>query len=139
MFLGLLELEYSLSQKHCHRCIIGKTKDRDNRRAIEDSSGDTSGYQQPAPNRWGRIMKVKVRLFAGLKDLVGGPEIIVDLEEGATVRGLEDQLGREYPRLKPLLASLAFAVDEEYKARDYTLRDDDEVALIPPISGGCDA
>jgi len=36
MFLRLLRQEYSLSQKHCHRCIIGKTKDRDNRRAIDD-------------------------------------------------------------------------------------------------------
>jgi molybdopterin synthase catalytic subunit len=83
-------------------------------------------------------MHVRVRLFAGLKELAGGPEVVVDLEEGATVQDLEDRLGREYPRLKPLLASLAFAVDEEYKARDYALRDDDEIALIPPISGGCD-
>ena len=83
-------------------------------------------------------MRVRVRLFAGLKELAGGPEVVVDLEEGATVGDLEDQLGREYPRLKPLLASLAFAVDEEYRARDHALRDDDEVALIPPISGGCD-
>ena len=83
-------------------------------------------------------MKVKVRLFAGLKELAGGPEVVAELKAGATVRDLEEQLGRDYPRLKPLLASLAFAVDEEYKTRDYTLRDNDEVALIPPISGGCD-
>ena len=83
-------------------------------------------------------MRVRVRLFAGLKELAGGPEVVVDLEEGATVGDLEDRLGREYPRLKPLLASLAFAVDDEYKMRDYTLHNNDEVALIPPISGGCD-
>jgi len=83
-------------------------------------------------------MKVKVRLFAGLKDLAGGPEVSVELMDGATVRDLEDAMGRDYPRLKPLLASLAFAVDEEYRARDYVLHDDDEVALIPPISGGND-
>jgi len=83
-------------------------------------------------------MRVKVRLFAGLKELAGGPEIVVDLKGGATVRELEEQLGREYPRLKPLLASLAFAVDEEYKTRDYVLHDNDEIALIPPISGGDD-
>ena len=82
-------------------------------------------------------MKVKVRLFAGLKELAGGPEVVAELKAGATVRDLEEQLGRDYPRLKPLLASLAFAVDEEYKTRDYALRDNDEVALIPPISGGC--
>jgi molybdopterin synthase catalytic subunit len=83
-------------------------------------------------------MRVRVRLFAGLTELAGGPEVVVDLEEGAKVRDLEDQLGRKYPRLKPLLASLAFAVDEEYKTRDYALHNNDEIALIPPISGGCD-
>jgi molybdopterin converting factor subunit 1 len=83
-------------------------------------------------------MRVKVRLFAGLKELTGGPEVVVDLKDGATVRDLEGRLAQEYPRLKPLLASLAFAVDEEYKTRDHVLHDDDEVALIPPISGGCD-
>ena len=81
-------------------------------------------------------MNVKVRLFAGLKELVGGPEVLVDLGEDATLQDLEDELGRRYPRLKPLLASLAFAVDEEYRTRDYVLHDGDEVALIPPISGG---
>ncbi len=81
-------------------------------------------------------MKVKVRLFAGLKELTGGPEVVAELPEAATVRDLEDVLGRDYPRLKPLLASLAFAVDEEYRSRDYVLHDGDEIALIPPISGG---
>jgi molybdopterin synthase catalytic subunit len=84
------------------------------------------------------VMYVKVRLFAGLKDLAGGPEVMVALTDGATLRDLEERLGREHPRLKPLLPSLAFAVDEEYRARDYVLRDNDEVALIPPISGGGD-
>ncbi|MCJ7492264.1 MAG: molybdopterin converting factor subunit 1 [Dehalococcoidia bacterium] len=83
-------------------------------------------------------MHVRVRLFAGLKELAGGPEVVVDLQEGATVLDLEEQLSREYPRLRPLLASLAFAVDEEYKTRDYALHNNDEIALIPPISGGCD-
>ena len=81
-------------------------------------------------------MDVKVRLFAGLKELVGGQEIVVPLDEGASLQDLEDELGRRYPRLKPLLPSLAFAVDEEYKTREHILRERDEVALIPPISGG---
>jgi MoaE-MoaD fusion protein len=82
-------------------------------------------------------MKVKVRMFAGLKELVGGPEIAVELNEGATIADLEDELGRDYPRLKPLLGSLAFAVGDEYQIRDHVLHDNDEVALLPPISGGC--
>lgn len=79
---------------------------------------------------------VKVRLFAGLKELVGGGEIAVHLNEGATVGDLEGRLASDYPRLKPLLSSLAFAVDEEYRARDFVLHENDILALIPPISGG---
>jgi len=81
-------------------------------------------------------MNVKVRLFAGLKDLVGGPEVFVELGENATLGDLELELGRRYPRLEPLLPSLAFAVEDEYRIRDYVLHDGHEVALIPPISGG---
>jgi molybdopterin synthase catalytic subunit len=83
-------------------------------------------------------MKVTVRLFAGLKEWVGRQEITVNLPEGATVSDLAEHLGREYPRLKPILPGLAFAVNEEYRSRDYVLHDNDEVALIPPISGGAD-
>jgi molybdopterin converting factor small subunit len=81
-------------------------------------------------------MDVRVRLFAGLKELAGGPEIVARLNDGASIHDLERELGREHPRLQPLLPSLAFAVHEEYKTRDYVLRQGDEVALIPPISGG---
>lgn len=81
-------------------------------------------------------MNVRVRMFAGLKELLGEPEIVVRLHEGATVRDLEEQLGRQYPRLKPLLPGLAFAAEEDYKTRDYVLHENDEIALIPPISGG---
>ncbi len=81
-------------------------------------------------------MKVSVRLFAGLKELVGGQEIVVQLPEDATVSDLAEQLAGKYPQLKPLIPGLAFAVNEEYRSRDYVLQDSDEVALIPPISGG---
>ena len=83
-------------------------------------------------------MRVKAKLFAGIRELVGGSEVVVDLADGATVRDLEERLGFDYPRLEPLLPSLAFAVDEEYTARDHVLHDGDEVAIIPPISGGGD-
>ncbi len=81
-------------------------------------------------------MRVKARLFAGLKELAGKSEIVVGLEDGATIRDLEKRLARESPRLGLLLPSLAYAVDEEYCTRDRVLHDGDEVAVIPPISGG---
>ncbi len=82
-------------------------------------------------------MDVKVRLFAGLREFVGQSEIPVSLAEGATIGDLGDRIGLDYPKLGPLLSGLAWAVNEEYRSRDYRLRDGDEIALIPPISGGC--
>jgi molybdopterin synthase catalytic subunit/molybdopterin converting factor small subunit len=81
-------------------------------------------------------MNVTVQLFAGLKELVGGQEITLQMPDGATLSDLEQRLTADYPRLKLVLPGLAFAVGEEYRTRDFTLHDDDEVALIPPISGG---
>ncbi len=82
-------------------------------------------------------MRVNVKLFAGLKDIVGG-----DLEarfDGAevTVEQLKQQLATAHPRLEPYLSGLAVAINDEYILGDEELlHDGDEVALIPPISGG---
>ena len=81
-------------------------------------------------------MKVRVRLFAGLKELIGQQDITVDLPEGASVGDLREKLRRDIPRLASFLPSLVCAVNEEYRLTEYPLHDGDEVALIPPISGG---
>ena len=81
-------------------------------------------------------MKVHVRLFAGLQDLLGQRDVTLELAEGATVHQLREQLGRQYPVITPFLSTLVCAVDEEYVPSDHALRDGDDVALIPPVSGG---
>jgi MoaE-MoaD fusion protein len=84
-------------------------------------------------------MKVSVRLFAGLHDLVGLRELEMELADGATVADLRRQLVSQYPAVEPLMNALVCAVDEEYVSNDHHLRPGDEVALIPPISGGSSA
>lgn len=79
---------------------------------------------------------INVRLFAGLHDLVGKRDVVLDLPEGATVEQLRDRLGEEYPIVQPFLTTLVCAVDEEYVPPEYVLREGEDVALIPPISGG---
>jgi len=85
-------------------------------------------------------MRVKIKLFAGLKDVFGG-----DLEEhfagdSITVAKLQRRLEQSHPKLVPYLPGLAIAVNEQYiLGNDEELHDDDEVALIPPISGGAPA
>ena len=81
-------------------------------------------------------MKVNVRLFAGLNELLGQKHVSLELAEGATVVQLRDKLGQEYPAVTPYLTALVCAIDEEYVNSDYALHDGDEVALIPPVSGG---
>src|SRR3989304_5072387 len=81
-------------------------------------------------------MKVQVRLFAGLHDLLGQRQITLELADGATVSDLREQLGRQYPVAFPFLSTLVCAVDEEFVPPDHSLREGDDVALIPPVSGG---
>jgi len=82
---------------------------------------------------------VSIRLFAGLHDLLGRREVSLELADGATVAELREQLGREYPIVSPFLTTLVCAVDEEYVPSEHQLRDGDDVALIPPVSGGSNA
>jgi MoaE-MoaD fusion protein len=76
-------------------------------------------------------VRISVRLFAGLREQAGVRERSLDVPEGATVAGIWPilDLGDEP-------AGLLYAVNREYAARETALRDGDEVALIPPVSGG---
>jgi len=81
-------------------------------------------------------MKVKVRCFAAAREIVGSGELLVDLPDGSTLTHLFDQIRRQFPRLEGLAGSLLFSVNREYAPLDKRLAPDDEVALIPPVSGG---
>ncbi|MBM3957067.1 MAG: molybdenum cofactor biosynthesis protein MoaE [Gemmatimonadetes bacterium] len=81
-------------------------------------------------------MRITVRLFAGVRERVGAGVMALSLPDGATVEeavaaALEDVEGGE-----SLPSRLLTAVNEEYVRRDTVLRDGDELALIPPVSGG---
>jgi molybdopterin converting factor subunit 1 len=82
------------------------------------------------------LMRVRVLFFGMLKDLAGKSSDTLDLPEGATVRGLLARVESQIPRLKDSLASLAVAVNQQYAAPETELKADDEVALLPPVSGG---
>ena len=82
------------------------------------------------------VLTVNVRLFAGLHDMIGKRDVTLDLPDGATIGQLRDRLGEEYPIVQPFLTTLVCAVDEEYVPSEHVLRDGEDVALIPPISGG---
>ena len=60
----------------------------------------------------------------------------LELEDGATVSDLARDLVLRYPGLTSEPSKLVVAVNQEYRNHDHTLHDGDEVALIPPVSGG---
>jgi len=80
-------------------------------------------------------MRVKVLAFAGLKQELGA-ERRVELPENATVKTLLDKLAEEHPQLKAQLEVTAVAVGDHLVERDHKLHDGEEVALLPPVSGG---
>lgn len=81
-------------------------------------------------------MLVKVRLFARLREIAGAGERAVDIAEGADAGALWDALARECPALAPYRASVSCAVNEEYAKFSTRLREGDEIAFLPPVSGG---
>ncbi len=81
-------------------------------------------------------MRVRVLFFGMLKDLTGKSSGTIELEDGASVRDLLAHCEAQVPRLKESLGSLAVAVNQQYAGPDTKLRTNDEVALLPPVSGG---
>lgn len=82
-------------------------------------------------------MTATVRLFARLRELVGADTISVSVADGAGVESLRAEVASLYPSVAGLIARCAVAVNGEYATADRPLGAADEVALIPPVSGGC--
>ena len=79
---------------------------------------------------------MRIRLFARLREIAGQGELTRSLPEGADARGAWDALTREYPALAQYGASISCAVNEEYAKFSTELKDGDEIAFLPPVSGG---
>jgi molybdopterin converting factor subunit 1 len=81
-------------------------------------------------------MHVTVRLFARLREMAGAPEIRRDLPDGANVRTVWESLVGEFPGFDDYTRVVSCAVNEDYARMTTTLRNGDEVAFLPPVSGG---
>lgn len=80
-------------------------------------------------------MRCSIKAFGIARDIVNGRELVVEVPDGATVADLKKFLFTDYPRLCSL-TSLYVAVNAEYASDDRMLSEGDEIALIPPVSGG---
>ncbi len=81
-------------------------------------------------------MRVTVRYFAGHRDITGQSSEHFDLAEAATIESLWKTLTERYPRLAAYTGRVLYAVNEEFATLPTLLHDGDEVAFIPPVSGG---
>ena len=81
-------------------------------------------------------MRIRLHFFASLRERLGRSEDICEVPDGATVNTVWERLKQEHPTLVEVESSLAFAVSQEYVDRDHPLHENDELAFIPPVSGG---
>ncbi|MEM6522434.1 MAG: molybdopterin converting factor subunit 1 [Bacteroidota bacterium] len=80
-------------------------------------------------------MKVNILAFGIARDILGSSKDDVELQDGSTIGQLKQLLFQKYSKFADL-ASISFAVNEEYQEDDFQLNEDDEVVIIPPVSGG---
>ncbi len=81
-------------------------------------------------------MRVTIRLFARLRELAGTGEFVRDVPRGATVATVWQDLVVEHPALAAYASSMSCAVNAEYAKRTAAVDDGDEIAFLPPVSGG---
>jgi molybdopterin converting factor subunit 1 len=81
-------------------------------------------------------LHVTVRYFAGHRDITGRAEERIELAPGATLGELWELLIERYPRLRAYSGRLLYAINQEYGSLTAELHDGDEIAFIPPVSGG---
>jgi molybdopterin converting factor subunit 1 len=79
---------------------------------------------------------VRVLFFGIVRDIVGAAQETVAVDSAATLAGLFDQYTARFPRLRQMSGSIVLARNQEFAAPATALADNDEIAFLPPVSGG---
>ncbi len=82
------------------------------------------------------MIKVRVRFFAALREITGKELIEVDVSSGTTAGALLDGLVADHPKLGPFSRVIHVAINKDFAIRETVLQADDEIAFLPPVSGG---
>ena len=81
-------------------------------------------------------MKIKIKAFANVREILGYEEKPVEVPEDSCVSDVVRILSADYPGLKSVSAMLLFACNENYCSKETRLSENDTLALFPPVSGG---
>lgn len=81
-------------------------------------------------------MKITIRLFAQLKELIQEQELMLEAREPVSCQEAALQLGKHYPGVMPLLQRSALVRNGVFVGADTLLENGDELAFLPPVSGG---
>jgi molybdopterin converting factor subunit 1 len=81
-------------------------------------------------------VRVTIRLFARLREIAGTGELVLDLAAPATIGAVWAELASRYGDLAPYGASVSAARNLEYARMDTAVSEGDEIAFLPPVSGG---
>jgi molybdopterin synthase sulfur carrier subunit len=94
-----------------------------------------TGYNSPMPPV-SQAIRVKVLFFGRLKELTGRPEDTAEFADAVTIEQLFGLYAVRYPELAKYRSSVVASRNQEFAAWDTPLRSGDEVAFLPPVSGG---
>lgn len=81
-------------------------------------------------------MKVKLLLFASLKDIAGRRDLEMELDDGSTLQHVTEKLASLYPEIGRMQNSVRIAINQEFADENISLNNGDEIAFLPPMSGG---
>ena len=84
-------------------------------------------------------MRVNVLFFGPLRDITGKTEEKIEVAEGVTLGSIFDRYAAAYPRLKGLAGSIVLARNQRFTGREEAAAEGDEIAFLPPVSGGTGA